>query len=361
MSDETSALLGLPYIQAAQAQKHVTHNEALRMLDVLVQSSVTARGLDTPPAGPAEGDRYIVGAAPTGDWENHPLALALYETGVWQFYTPQAGWLVYVRDEGLILGFDGSAWINAITASGLLGLNTSADTTNRLAVAAEATLLTHDGAGHQLKINKKNQGETASLLFQSDWVGCAEMGLAGSNDFSIKVYDGSAWIDALTFDRNSGHASGTAVQSSATDTTSGRLARADYAYGPGNLLGSVSQSSGTPTGAVIESGSNAGGDYIRFADGTQICWSTRTINYFAAGWCENTWVYPAAFVAAPVVSFGVEKPDNMTPGIGELGPAIVETVGASNVHLRQYRMSGGTNFVGGDQVPVHAIAHGHWF
>ena len=44
MSDITTHLL-LPYILAAQAQKHVTHNEALRLLDAMVQLSVPR---DTP-------------------------------------------------------------------------------------------------------------------------------------------------------------------------------------------------------------------------------------------------------------------------------------------------------------------------
>lgn len=42
-------------------------------------------------------------------------------------------------------------------------------------------------------------------------------------------------------------------------------------YGMRNILGTVSQSGGVPTGAVIERGSNANGEYVRFADGTQIC------------------------------------------------------------------------------------------
>ena len=61
--DETSNLL-LPYILAAQAQKHVTHNEALRKLDALVQISVVDRDLAAPPASPAEGARYIIAASP---------------------------------------------------------------------------------------------------------------------------------------------------------------------------------------------------------------------------------------------------------------------------------------------------------
>jgi hypothetical protein len=46
------------------------------------------------------------------------------------------------------------------------------------------------------------------------------------------------------------------------------------AFGKGNILGTVSQVNGVPTGAVIERGSNSSGQYVRFADGTQICWGS---------------------------------------------------------------------------------------
>ena len=54
---QVSAVLSLPYIQPSQAQKHVTHNEALALLDVAVQSSVLARDVTSPPPGAATGDR----------------------------------------------------------------------------------------------------------------------------------------------------------------------------------------------------------------------------------------------------------------------------------------------------------------
>lgn len=54
MSEETPNL-GLPYIMPSQAQKHVTHNEAIRALDALVQIAVMARDLTTPPAEPSDG------------------------------------------------------------------------------------------------------------------------------------------------------------------------------------------------------------------------------------------------------------------------------------------------------------------
>jgi len=60
--------LRLPYIAPSQAQKHVTHNEAIRALDALVQLSVISSTDQVPPAEPAEGDRYIVPSAGTGEW-----------------------------------------------------------------------------------------------------------------------------------------------------------------------------------------------------------------------------------------------------------------------------------------------------
>ena len=67
MSDATTLLL-LPYILAAQSQKHVTHNDALRILDGLVQLSVLDRDLTAPPGSPADGDRFLVASGATGDW-----------------------------------------------------------------------------------------------------------------------------------------------------------------------------------------------------------------------------------------------------------------------------------------------------
>lgn len=64
------------------------------------------------------------------------------------------------------------------------------------------------------------------------------------------------------------------------------------------LLGAVSQAAGVPTGAVIERGTNANGEYVKLADGTLICTQTMTASSAAA----TTWTYPAAFIAAPVLS-----------------------------------------------------------
>ena len=208
--DETP-LLKLPYILAAQSQKHVTHNEALRVLDALVQLAVLDKDLATPPGSPAAGARYIVGAAPTGAWSGHAAHIAAYQDSAWAFYVPLEGWLAWVADENVLYAFDGASWIPAPGASGsvnpvaMVGVNATADATNRLSVASPASLFNHDGAGHQLKINKASAGQTGSVLFQTGFSGRAEFGLAGDDDFQVKVSaDGSTWKQAIVTDRSTG-------------------------------------------------------------------------------------------------------------------------------------------------------------
>lgn len=206
---ETSPSLSLPYLQPAQAQKHVTHNEALRILDAVTQLSVLTAGAIVPPESPVEGDRHIVGPAAIEEWAGQDQAVALWSDGTWQFFAPQAGWRADLAGTGGSLRFDGAAWVppamEAPESLPTLGINANADATNRLTVSAEATLLNNEGAGHQLKLNKADAGDTASLLFQTGFSGRAEMGTAGTNDFAIKVSpDGSTFHTGLSFDAESG-------------------------------------------------------------------------------------------------------------------------------------------------------------
>lgn len=204
---DTSTILSLPLILPAQAQKHVTHNEALRLLDIIVQLAVKDRTLATPPVA-AAGDRYIVPAGATGVWAGNGGKIALYEDGAWQFVTPLTGWQAWVADEAVMAAFNGTAWVTLAEqplSVSQLGVSATADATNRLAVSSPATLLNNAGAGHQLKVNKAAAADTASLLFQSGFSGRAEMGTMGSDDFGIKVSpDGSSFFTALTVARADG-------------------------------------------------------------------------------------------------------------------------------------------------------------
>ena len=109
--------LALPLLAAAQAQKHVTHNDAVQRLDALVQLAVKDRDLISPPGSPSDGDRYIPASGATGDWEDWDLNIAWYVDGVWTKLVPRGGWIVYVEDEGLVLIHDGANWVKLPAAA----------------------------------------------------------------------------------------------------------------------------------------------------------------------------------------------------------------------------------------------------
>jgi hypothetical protein len=119
MTDTTANLL-LPFIQAAQAQKHITHNEALRLLDGLTQISVLNRNLAAPPGNPAEGARYIVASGATGLWAGWDGDVAFYAGGAWLRLPARTGWVVWVQDEARVVVRIGSVWTPLEAAMGLL-------------------------------------------------------------------------------------------------------------------------------------------------------------------------------------------------------------------------------------------------
>jgi hypothetical protein len=205
--------LALPLIAAAQSQKHVTHNEALSILDALTHLAVISQTVAAPPASPGEGDRYLVAAGASGVWSSHDGEIAFYLDGVWHFATPRGGFRLWSADDEKLFVFDGAAWrdvsdIEVLQNMDLLGVNATADGANRLSVASANVLFSHDGHDHRLKINKHAAGDSASVVMQDGFSGRAELGLAGDDDFHLKVSaDGSAWHEAMVAKRASGKVS----------------------------------------------------------------------------------------------------------------------------------------------------------
>jgi hypothetical protein len=359
MSD-TSAILSLPLLQPAQAQKHVTHNEALTLLDMLVQSAVASRTVATPPATSDPGTCYIVAAGATGAWAGQDDALAAWDGSAWRFVSPQTGWRVYLIDEGRGAVWTGRTWeVDRPGLDNISGVGINA--------ASDASLFSHDGAGHQIKVNKASAADTASLLFQTAWSGRAEMGLAGGDAFEIKTSgDGTTWTTALSLDPSTGQATGAAVQQGATDTTAGRLARADHVYGPGNLLGVVRQNGGTPTGAVLERGSNSNGNYVRFADGTQICQSEETLDYLNGAVTSGTWTFPATFAVgsepAVIGNISADALIQSAPSVSphEVTPLVLGAFSPTSASL-QIRTLQGYAFQSDESVLLRVMAIGLWY
>jgi hypothetical protein len=186
-----TARLALPYIAPQQAQKQVTYNEAMAALDLLVQPSVKSRTTTAPPGSPVEGDSYIVAPSATGAWAGKDGKFASWLSGAWVFRTPANGWLSYVEDLSEIAVCQSGAWSSLVSNGGAslakLGINTTADLTNRLAVASAQSLFTHAGTSHRMNINKASAGDTASLILDDNFSGRAELGLTGDDALHIKV------------------------------------------------------------------------------------------------------------------------------------------------------------------------------
>lgn len=114
MSQSTN--LALPYLGASQSQKHVTVNEGLRFLDVLVQIAVKSVSLSSPPGSPADGQRWIIGPAPTGLWAGRATQIAAWQDGAWVFYAPKDGWLAWNEATLTSLVFSAGSWVSLIGA-----------------------------------------------------------------------------------------------------------------------------------------------------------------------------------------------------------------------------------------------------
>lgn len=467
MPDDTP-ILGLPLILPAQAQKHVTHNEALRLLDIIVHLAVLDRDLNAPPATPTEGDRYIVGPNPSGAWAGQGGRIAAYWGGIWVFLQPREGWTARILDENAQVTRTGGTWIRSDGAETLprFGVGATPDATNRLSVASPASLFSHAGTDHRMVLNKAAATDTASLLFQTGFSGRAEIGLSGANDLSVKVSaDGSAFTTALSIDATgkpalpqgvsvggdasfsgtttlsgpvilTGPVTGSAVQANPQDSTAGRLL-AVGAFGLGGstapllasldatttpagdwrtadtvtsgtwppaatagtprngimtvqrpeagtilqrwlqtdtatewsrrntgtgwsawsrtlpVTGTVAMTAGLPTGAVIQRSTGTQGEFVRFADGTQICThilalgATNTAfgSLFQSA-ATVTWTFPAAFATLPVVS-------GLSSAVSTWLSAAAPTT--TTVALRG--LSGATAATG---VNAHLMAVGRW-
>lgn len=210
MPNTTNRVL-LPYILQSQSQKEVTHNASLDMIDALLQAACVSTGTNTPPGSPVAGDCYVIGSAPTGAWAGQAKKFTFYTTG-WNFITPWEGLTVWANDTNTLTTYDGTNWIATVNLTSfqnltMLGVNATADSTNKLTVASAAILFNNIGGDMQVKINKNAAGNKASFLFQTGFSGRAEFGLLGDDNFTLKVSaDGSTFFDSLKMLAASGRA-----------------------------------------------------------------------------------------------------------------------------------------------------------
>lgn len=304
MPDQTPNL-ALPWLMPAQAQKHVTVNEALGRLDALVQTSVESRSVSAEPASPTEGQAWLIPAAASGaSWagfDEHDLAY--FQDGAWHAVSARTGQLAYIRDENALFVFDGNSWVglsSLVTALGnleLLGVGTTADASNPFTARLNNALWTARPAGEggtgdiRLVMNKETGADTASFIFQSGWSGRAEFGLTGADDFSIKLSaDGASWADGMVLERDTGQAlfpNGLKVGQS------------------GNLLDVFEQGSWTPevadalTGGNVVTTSARDGRYLRIGNMVHLWITIDGINVASLTSTNTLYVRNLPFACGP--------------------------------------------------------------
>lgn len=120
MANETMRLQ-LPLLQSAQAQKHVTVNEALMRLDGLTNAVLESASALTPPAAVVDGQCWAVPAGATDAWSGRAGHIAVGANGGWVFATPSRGMRAFVADRGAEAIFDGQEWFIGAATFGAQG------------------------------------------------------------------------------------------------------------------------------------------------------------------------------------------------------------------------------------------------
>jgi len=326
----------IPFVPENTIDPAAGLNLSLNTIDALLQVLVQTVGANTPPAG-VEGQRFIVGTAPTGLWAGQANKLARFLGGAWQFFDARyalnaADGLWYVRSAStwsalaggapawgsitgaiadqsdLALALDGKQDESANLAA-LSGLTGAADRLPYFTGAGALSLATLTGLARNL-LDDTTQAEmqsTLGLVKQTSaidttagalmavgaggWMGDVPL-LPAVTDIDDRSMRGwryanlhtTAGVKPSTYGHvlNFGSAGDQVCQefwnvTGVSDTHrrwyrqcfgGGAWGRWQELYQTGNILGIVSQSSGVPTGAIIERGSNANGRFTKYADGT---------------------------------------------------------------------------------------------
>lgn len=204
MNASTTDKLALPFLQPGQALKTITHNEALQRLDAGLYLSCSDMTASEIPTTPADGtviilsaDFLVTDAQQAGD-------IGVFQNDSWHWFKPVTGWTIWDVSGETLRVFNGVDWIAPMSNTlpdnlPYIGLNTSAAPHQRLAVASPSSLFTHEGASHRLTVNRAAEADTASLVFQTNYSGGAEIGLTGEDGFSLKTSaDGANWTTRLS-------------------------------------------------------------------------------------------------------------------------------------------------------------------
>lgn len=249
----------IPFVPENTIDPAAGLNESINVIDALLQLSVVSVGTNAPPGTPATGTRYIVGASPTGAWAGRANQVARWLDGAWQFFAAR-----YALNLS-----DGAMWVRQSTGwAPLAGGGGSGGEANTGANIGDGQGLYSGKVGVELQFKSLLAGSNVTLTGDGDSVTISATG-GGSGGGTVESVNG---VVAVEF------------------------------YQRSNILGTVSQSGGVPTGAIIERGSNANGEYVRFAGGLQIV-KTTVERPEDGGYVYPQW--PAQFIDIPSMQVAV--------------------------------------------------------
>ncbi len=103
--------LDLPLLQPAQAQKHVTVNEALVRLDGLTHLTLQSATETDPPEFAQDGETFAVPTGAVNAWSGHEGEVAIFSNGGWVFVTPKLGWRAWIADQAAPAVHNETAWV----------------------------------------------------------------------------------------------------------------------------------------------------------------------------------------------------------------------------------------------------------
>lgn len=143
-------------------------------------------------------------------------------------------------------------------------------------------------------------------------------------------------------------------------------------YDRGNILGTVTQASGVPTGAIIETGGTSASRYTRYADGTQICTGSVQLTQSTASRLDGVVNFGANMITNAFTVGMVLRPANNTgavttiaancaPGLRELNTPLAGSYASGGFTTALYSIQGAPNFGTSDYVWSDYIAVGRWF
>lgn len=129
----------------------------------------------------------------------------------------------------------------------------------------------------------------------------------------------------------------------------GAYDHADSAYRKDNILGTVGQAGGVPTGAIIQQGgATSTGRYVRYADGTQICYGQLAFT-MQNGTFNWQVIYAASFASPTAANVQIIAGNSLARKMG------VENIDTTNCAGFYENLAGASGAV------LHYVAVGRWY